>query len=637
LLGLRRLVGRWELAHRGLTAPFTELIATPAAGTLPRLHAVWGLGQAARLAPTLRDAIAPSIELALADSDLDVRAAAASVVGDLKLDSFASDLVGLIGDSEPRVQYAACLAVGKLQLASGLLPTLAMLEANHDQDPGLRHAGIMALRGIGSTQTKELIRLRNHPSQSVRLAAVVALRKLQSLEIASFLDDESLEVQLEAARAIHDVPELQAALPHLAAVLAQPGLRDRPISEPLLHRILNAHFRIGGDSAASAIASVGADPWAPPAMRIEAIEMLGTWADPGKLDRVMNRYAPLAARSATAAADVFTQHLADILVGSDKQLNAAIAAAVSLDLKNVSHSLTGLARDASRDASVRSGAVAGVAKLDGPQALSLITELVADAEPAVRSQALDSLAKLDPAAAIPVLTKAIKSEISTERQQAWDTLAGIGQPPAVELIQQGVADYIADQLPADVWLNVLEAAKGRVPADAQSALEAYQQQLAESDPLAGYRASLQGGDATHGSDLFYNKTELSCVRCHKVGDYGGEVGPNLSNIGKTKDATYLLQSIVDPDAKIAENYETVILLTEDGQVISGILRKEDDETIELIDAENKTRTIDADEVVSRKKGKSSMPVDLLKYLDGRELRDLVAFLATRNEAPSEVK
>jgi quinoprotein glucose dehydrogenase len=624
---------QWELAHRGLIAPFAELLATPAAGTLPRLHAVWGLGQAARLEPNLREAIGPSIELALADTDLDVRAAAASVVGDLKLESLASNLVGLIGDGEPRVQYAACLAVGKLQLASGLLPTLAMLEANHDQDPGLRHAGIMALRGIGSAQPGLFARLGQHPSQAVRLAAVVALRKLQGLAIASFLDDESAEVQLEAARAIHDVPELHAALPQLAALLQQPSLRARPISDALMHRLLNAHFRLGGQAGATAIASVAADKQASQAMRIEAIEMLGTWAEPGKLDRVMNRYAPLDARPAKQAADAFTEQLAGILVGSDQQMNAAIAAAVALDLQNVSGLLADLAQDTGRDAAVRSGALAGVVKLDGAQALSLVAGLVKDAEPLVRSQALDQLAKLDVSAALPILAQAIGAEDSAERQQAWDTLAGIDSPQATELIQQGVADYVAGTLPADVWLNVLEAAQGRIAEESQAALEAYQQQLVASDPVADYRASLHGGNAARGSNLFFNKTELSCVRCHKVAGYGGEVGPDLTTIGKTKDPAYLLQSIVDPDAKIAENFETVILLTEDGQVISGILRKENDQTIELIDAENKTRSIDADEVVSRKKGKSSMPVDLLKYLSRRELRDMVAYLSSRTEVP----
>lgn len=626
---------QWELAHRGQITPFVELIAQPEAGTLPRLHAVWGLGQAARLNSAVRDSIAASIDAALGDDDLNIRAAAAGVVGDLKLEAFGSDLVGLIGDPEARVQYAACLAVGQLQLASGLLPTLQMLEANRDQDPGLRHAGIMALRGIGSAQSAKLVELRQHPNQSVRLAAVVALRKLHSQGIVAFLDDDSAEVQLEAARAINDVPELHAALPQLAAMLEQAEMQAGPIAEPLLHRILNANFRLGGPAAATTIASVAGDPRQPPAMRIEAVEMLDTWAEPGELDRVMNRYAPLDSRPQDDAAEAFGKHLGQIFVGSDKQVSAAIAAAVALDLKNVSHSLVALAHDGGRDAAVRSGALAAVVKLDGEQALELVNELLKDPQPEVRSQALDSLASLAPSTAVPELSRAVGSESSIERQRAWDTLARIDSQPASDLIERGVADYIAGKLPADVWLNVVEAAKERIPEFSLQSLQSYQQQLIESDPLAKYRTSLHGGDVARGRDLFFNKSELSCVRCHRVAGQGGEVGPDLTSIGKSRDAAYLLQSIVDPDAKIAENFGTVILLTEDGQVLSGILRQETAQVIELIDAENRTLSVPVDEVVSRRQGKSSMPADLLKYLDRRELRDLVAYLASLTDAPAQ--
>ena len=130
------------------------------------------------------------------------------------------------------------------------------------------------------------------------------------------------------------------------------------------------------------------------------------------------------------------------------------------------------------------------------------------------------------------------------------------------------------------------------------------------------------------SKLFFTKTELSCVRCHKVDATGGEVGPKLTDIGKNKDNRYLLEAIVIPDAKIAENFETVVLLTEDDQLITGILRKETEKTIELMDADGKTVMVNPEIVVSRKKGKSSMPADLIKHLSRRELRDLVAYLSS---------
>lgn len=622
---------QWELAHRGDTTQFAQLLTLRTAGTLPRLHAVWGLGQAARLKPTLLDTASKLLENALNDADLDVRAAAASVVGDLRLKGLAERLVELIGDSQPRVQYAACVAVGKLELLSGLLPTLAMLEANQDADPGLRHAGIMALRGIGNSQPTWLVELTQHPSPSVRLAAVVALRKLNNAKISEFLNDSSQNIQLEVARAIHDVPELQSQLPQLAALLPKLNPSNMAVADALVHRALNANFRMGTEVAVRAIADLAANELHTEAMRIEALEMLGTWAKPGQLDRVMNRYAPLKDRDSAPAAAAFSERMAHLVTGSDKLLSTAIATAVSLEVNGMAETLGQFAGDSNRAAKLRRDALAGFVKLKGPQAVTLVRSLVDDQEPEVRSQALAALASLDKVAAIPALEKAIVSKVSSERQQAWDTLASIDLPATTKIIEQGLADYLAGKQPPDVWLNVIEAAEGRVAASSIQALNRFEEELVAINSLEAYRDCAVGGNPGKGSELFFNKSELSCVRCHKVAGSGGEVGPDLSGIGSKKDQQYLLESIVEPDAKIAENFETVVLLTDAGQVISGILRKENETLIELIDAEGKIVRIDPEQIESRKKGKSSMPVDLLKHLTRRELRDLVAYLGSLKE------
>ncbi len=279
------------------------------------------------------------------------------------------------------------------------------------------------------------------------------------------------------------------------------------------------------------------------------------------------------------------------------------------------------------------GALAEFVKLKGPQAVALVRSLVDDKEPEVRGQALALLVSLDKVAAIPALEKAIASKFSSERQQAWDTLASIDLPATTKIIEQGLADYLAGKQPPDVWLNVIEAAEGRVAASSIQALNRFEEELVANNSLEAYRDCAVGGNPGKGSELFFNKTELSCVRCHKVAGSGGEVGPDLSGIGSKKDQQYLLESIVEPDAKIAESFETVVLLTDEGQVISGILRKENETLIELIDAQGKIVRIDPEQVASRKKGKSSMPIDLLKHLTRRELRDLVAYLSSLKESP----
>ena len=71
-----------------------------------------------------------------------------------------------------------------------------------------------------------------------------------------------------------------------------------------------------------------------------------------------------------------------------------------------------------------------------------------------------------------------------------------------------------------------------------------------------------------------------------------------------------------------------MILDEDGKTVSGILKTEDGKSLTLMDAQGALIKIAKDSIEERKKGLSSMPVDLLKYLNKRELRDLVAYLAT---------
>ncbi len=98
------------------------------------------------------------------------------------------------------------------------------------------------------------------------------------------------------------------------------------------------------------------------------------------------------------------------------------------------------------------------------------------------------------------------------------------------------------------------------------------------------------GDVKAGEKIFMTRTELSCVRCHKVGNKGGEVGPKLTDIAKTKDSRYLLEAIVHPDAKIAENFETIVVLTDEDEVLTGISEKETSEKITLMTATARAST-----------------------------------------------
>jgi len=91
---------------------------------------------------------------------------------------------------------------------------------------------------------------------------------------------------------------------------------------------------------------------------------------------------------------------------------------------------------------------------------------------------------------------------------------------------------------------------------------------------------------------------------------------------------YLLESICRPDAAIAKGFETTVIANDAGQVYSGIVRAEDDGFLELVQSDGQVRRIDTADIVARRTGKSAMPDDLIKQMTMRELRDLVAYLAS---------
>ena len=86
---------------------------------------------------------------------------------------------------------------------------------------------------------------------------------------------------------------------------------------------------------------------------------------------------------------------------------------------------------------------------------------------------------------------------------------------------------------------------------------------------------------------------------------------------------------------IAKGFETVVILTADGVVVSGIVREETDDVVSLMTPAGVLVTIPVADIDERATGLSGMPADLGTTLTRREIRDLVAYLATLTAPPSD--
>ncbi len=149
------------------------------------------------------------------------------------------------------------------------------------------------------------------------------------------------------------------------------------------------------------------------------------------------------------------------------------------------------------------------------------------------------------------------------------------------------------------------------------------QQKARLDELV---AKLPEGDVRRGMQVFHS-AKSACASCHTIGYVGGKLGPDLTKIGAIRQQRDLLESIVYPSASFVQSYEPTIVETADGDTLSGILRKNDDEGLLLLTGPDQETRIARKEVKEIRPGSLSvMPAGLDQILTAQELADLVAFL-----------
>ncbi|MBK8001860.1 MAG: c-type cytochrome [Verrucomicrobia bacterium] len=132
------------------------------------------------------------------------------------------------------------------------------------------------------------------------------------------------------------------------------------------------------------------------------------------------------------------------------------------------------------------------------------------------------------------------------------------------------------------------------------------------------------GDASRGGIVF-NKL---CVTCHKRGEQGNDVGPNLQSV-VNHPAEKLLVSILDPNASIEPGYTAYSAQLSDGEEIYGIVSAETGNSLVMKQADGKTRTLLRSGITAlRSANLSLMPEGLEAGMSPQELADLIRFLQT---------
>jgi putative heme-binding domain-containing protein len=144
------------------------------------------------------------------------------------------------------------------------------------------------------------------------------------------------------------------------------------------------------------------------------------------------------------------------------------------------------------------------------------------------------------------------------------------------------------------------------------------------------------GNAGHGKELFYGSAR--CGTCHMVEGKGGRLGPDLTAAGSMRSVESLVESVRNPSRRLAQGlkeaakqfpqeYETVMVTTEDGKKITGVTLNEDSFSLQMMDADEKVYLFEKDKLKSYEKSRESlMPPYDPKTLGDKELNDIVAYL-----------
>jgi quinoprotein glucose dehydrogenase len=247
----------------------------------------------------------------------------------------------------------------------------------------------------------------------------------------------------------------------------------------------------------------------------------------------------------------------------------------------------------------------------------------------MRDPALQALARQDTNKAFEVVQKILKSGENFDKQLAIKLLSTLkhAQSPAVLLkLLNGI-----QQQPIAIQLDILEAAKKRSDPALNKALAAYEKVIDKTDPLAAFQVTLAGGDAGRGKQTFFRNAAANCRQCHKVGKRGGDAGPNLQGLGSKRDATYILESIISPSAKLSPGYSPVAVTMKDGTVVSGMLMKQTDAEVVLRNPETKKDTVCKKENIATMPAPMSTMPPMGAILSKSQIRDLVAYLSSLKE------
>ena len=135
------------------------------------------------------------------------------------------------------------------------------------------------------------------------------------------------------------------------------------------------------------------------------------------------------------------------------------------------------------------------------------------------------------------------------------------------------------------------------------------------------------GDADRGRLLFFDAGKTQCAKCHRIGEQGERIGPELTGVGGRFSRIHIVESILQPSRIIAPSYQTLTVLLGDGLLVTGVKLAETEEHLTLGDQRGEKHVLAKADIEERQPQTTSvMPDGLERQLTPQQFVDLLTFL-----------
>ena len=188
---------------------------------------------------------------------------------------------------------------------------------------------------------------------------------------------------------------------------------------------------------------------------------------------------------------------------------------------------------------------------------------------------------------VEVFAKALESGTLTEKRSALGNLAQSDDKKADILLARQFA-----KVDPELELDLLEAAGKAKGANSKAKAKTLKDKLAKLGPLGPFQPTLRGGDARKGKELAMGHPAAQCIRCHKIGSTGGVLGPDLSKVATRLTSEKILESLINPQAELAEGYGLLVATLRDGSTVSGSIVKAGPQSYSIQSPDGKNSTIE---------------------------------------------